>query len=69
MESNFFACIVWEYYLCVCGMLSDSVNYLSYVTSMVDEYESRALAKRFRAVPVHAMKAYRMSRGITPLIS
>ena len=50
-------------------MLSDSVNYLSYVTSMVDEYESRALAKRFRAVPVHAMKAYRMSRGITPLIS
>jgi len=36
---------------------------------MVDEYECRELAKRFRAVPLHAIKAYRMSRGITPLIS
>jgi len=58
-----------EYDLCVCGIISDGVNCLSYVASMVDEYECRSIVKRFRIVPVHAMMAYRTSRGTTTLIS
>jgi hypothetical protein len=50
-------------------MLSDGFHCLSYVALVVDEYDCRELLKRFRVVPVPAMKAYRMSRGITPLIS
>jgi hypothetical protein len=46
MESDFFTCIVWEYYLYVCGIFCDGVNCLNYVASMVDKYECRALVKR-----------------------